>query len=581
MSMERRKYKGFSSKVITTIAVLTSLYAIAYLAGLFRTLGVLVTPAQHSLIFLAFLFTLSFLIVPAKKGLSSDVLPWYDALFIVLGWTVCMYAVILYIPLENRMASLETQDVAVALILLALVFEMVRRVIGWGLVTVMLLFLAYINFAYLLPGWLRGPGLPISGWIGVGALSAQGIPGIALKIAATIIFLFVFFGELLRVVGAEDLFKNIAFGLAGRYRGGPAKASVIASGLFGSISGSTSANIATTGTFTIPIMKRIGYRPEYAGAVEAAASNGGQIMPPIMGAVAFIMAEILHIPYLSVVAAAILPALLYFFAVFLMVDFEAASRNIAGLPASELPSAKAGLKKGWYCILPVALLIYLLLIGFTIETAGLYCTALFLPMLFIGNRQGANRLKMALNKLKEALSAAPKTLLTAGVACAGVGVMVAAVSITGVGLRLSTALVDFSGGNLYFLMFLTAACCFVLGMGMGSVPAYIIVALMVAPALIELGIVPIAAHLYVFYWSLTAFLTPPVCIGAFVAAAIAQTEKVMQLGWQSMKLAFVGFMPVVFVLKPALILKGSLGEITLVFVFALIGTIALASGIQG
>jgi TRAP transporter 4TM/12TM fusion protein len=363
----------------------------------------------------------------------------------------------------------------------------------------------------------------------------------------------------------------------GRYRGGPAKVAVLASSLFGTISGSAVANVVTTGSVTIPLMKKTGYPPFFAGAVEATASSGGQIMPPIMGAAAFLMATFLGISYASVAISAAIPALLYYLAVFIQVDLEAAKNGLKGLPSNQLPKLKAVFQKGWPFFIPLSILLYTLFILMVEpDKAGLYTTASVFLICCLRRKERLN-LKSAVKILKET----GEGMLEVGVVCSAAGLIIGIVSLTGLGFTFSQTLVNLAGGSTFILLILGAVGAIILGMGMTVTAAYLLMVILIAPALIQLGVAPLNAHLFVFYFAVMSFLTPPICLAVYAAASLAGADM-MKTAYQAIKLGIAAYIvPFLFAYHPSLLLQGSLMDIIHATMTALIGISLLAIGVEG
>jgi TRAP transporter 4TM/12TM fusion protein len=388
---------------------------------------------------------------------------------------------------------------------------------------------------------------------------------------------FFLFAQLLVVTGAGQWFIDVAQALLGHVRGGSAKVAVVASSLMGTISGSSVANIAAVGVFTIPLMKATGYRSTFAGGVEAAASNGGQIMPPVMGIAAFMMIDFLQRPYNRIILAGILPALAYYFALYLMVDFEAAKTGLRGIPRSQLPPLKETLIDGWQYILPLATLVFLLIaLSYSAELSALYASAV---MVVIGVFNKKNRL--TLNKIYLVLKDTAIAMMLVAITLATASIIVGCVQLTGLSYRLSMGLVGVAGGNVWLLLVLTAVACIILGMGMTTSAVYVIMATLVAPALVSVGFIPLAAHFFVFYFGVAALITPPVCPASFVAAGIAGSPP-MSTGLTATRLAIITFLaPFIFVFEPAFLWEGSAMQIVLVSLRIMLATVVLAGGLAG
>jgi TRAP transporter 4TM/12TM fusion protein len=401
--------------------------------------------------------------------------------------------------------------------------------------------------------------------------------GLALEIFTVVVATYVIFGQFIQVSGAGDFFLKLGISLVGKYRGGPAKVAVVASSVFGTISGSSVANVVVDGPITINMMKGLGYRPAFAGGVEAAASNGGQIMPPVMGAAAFLMAEILGMPYWSVALAALLPAVLYYVALYCMLDFEAAKSGLRGLDPGEIPPFWTTLKSGWFFIIPILVLMVLIgHFGINVAKSGLYSLLVLIAVSYLRKqtRIGPRKIKMALEQGALAFA-------DLGAAAGVIGIIMSAVSLTGLGMSLSSGLIEASGGHLWLLLMLTALASILMGMGSSTLLVYIVLAMFVAPALVKMGVEPMAAHLFIFYFGCMSLVTPPVALAAYAAAVIAKADF-WQTGWESSKLGIVGYIvPFIFVYQPALLLHGSTGEVVLAASTALLGTVALAGAVSG
>jgi TRAP transporter 4TM/12TM fusion protein len=490
------------------------------------------------------------------------------------------------------------QDTAIGIVALAVIFIATWRILGAALPIIAGLFLAYCLFGEYLPAPFVTRGYGLDQVIDHMAFGTEGIYGTPIYVSSSYIFLFILFGSFLERAGMIQLFTDISLGLVGSAKGGAAKVAVISSALMGTISGSGVANVVTTGQFTIPLMKRFGYRAAFAGGVEATASMGGQIMPPVMGAVAFIMAETLDVPYAAVVQAALIPALLYFGSCFWMVHLEAGKRNLVGLSKAELPSPMAALKRGWYLLLPLGVLVWLLFTGYTPLYAGTIALALT-GLLILGSPLSAHIPVKALRYIfwialglaaaaffqygilpviaalvvlvaicavfrggratlalaRDALSEGAKTALTVGMACAIVGIIVGTMTLTGVATTFGQFIVSVGDSSLFLSLVLTMITCIVLGMGIPTIPNYIITASVAGPALLELGVPLIVGHMFVFYFGILADLTPPVALACFAAAPIAKTSG-LKISFQAIKVATAGFVvPFMAVYTPALMLQ--------------------------
>jgi len=571
---------GAMAKAITAIAVAMSLYHILYITHALEKVGVylLIPPFLGGS--LGFILVMVFLLVPMKKNTSKNKLPLYDKIFAFLSAATTFYIFFMGVKIAERTALPEIIlfDSILGTILIILILEAVRRVIGMVLTVVVICFILETIFSNYIPGLFQGRGFSWGAVVKQLYLWDTGIFNIPMEVAANVIFAYLLFASFLNLSGAGKFFIDLALSLFGRFRGGPAKVAVLASAFFGTISGSTSANVATTGMITIPMMKQTGYKPHYAAAVEAVASNGGQIMPPVMGAVAFIIPEFLGISYASVCKAAIFPAVLYFLSIFIMVDLEARKIGLKPLHKEEIPPIREVLLGGWTNLVPIGGLIFFLgVLSYEAQFAAMWS----LGILIIVQLLPHNRRRLGWKEFIQGLEISSRGMLEVGVSCAAAGIIIGCVGLSGLGQKLSMGLIELSGGNLFFLLLITAVACFILGMGMTSLPIYIMLVVLVAPALVKSGVLPIAAHLFIFYWGLVSFITPPVCIAAFVAAAIAQSDP-FKTGWQATRLGIVSLIiPFMFVYGPPLLLEGNLLEVIWAIFTSLIGIVGLAVGIAG
>jgi TRAP transporter 4TM/12TM fusion protein len=458
-----------------------------------------------------------------------------------------------------------------------LVLDATRRLLGWILVIIACCFVLYARFAQFFPNVLYNEGVPLDRLASYLYLDANGMLGVALDTAATMVLAFVFLGTMLFEAGGAKFFTDLAQCAMGRYRGGPAKISVAASGMFGSISGSAVANVMVDGWVTIPMMIRSGFRRHVASAIEASASTGGIIMPPIMGAAAFLIAEFLAVPYAQVALAALVPALLYYLVLFIQVDLEAAKYGLAGLSRQEIPRLWMVLKEGWVALLTLLAIIYTLFIRNMDAAMAAIAVTFFLILLNFAR----SLFRIDWRKLVTGLESTGRALLDIGVITATAGLVIGVLSLMGLGFTLSGILVKLSGGNAFVLLSLAAITCFVLGMGMPTTAAYVVLAVLVVPALTELGVVPLAAHLFLLFFAKASMVTPPVCLAAYAAASIGRCDP-MQTGWASVRLSLGTFIaPFVFAFSPALILRDTLPQILLVVTTTLWGSAAIAIAVAG
>ncbi len=522
---------------------------------------------------------LAFIIIYSGEAAKKDK-PWYQrAISVVLLIVSAASVANLVINFEKIAVSLgaiTTFELVLGIMLIVCLLDATRRIIGWPIVIIAGFFLAYAYFGKYFPGGMWHRGFSVPRIISHLYLGSNGVFGTPMGTCATLVIMFVIFGSFLDVSGGGKFFMDIAIAATGKSRGGPAKAAVISSALMGTISGSAATNVVTTGTFTIPLMKRIGYQPHVAGAIEAVASTGGQLMPPVMGAAAFIMAELLGMPYYTIALAAVIPSILYYTAVFAMVHFEAVRTNIQGLTDDEIPNVKKVWRNNWHTLISVVVLIVFLAMGFSAMRA-----ALFGCISALGCSYFRKHTRVSLQGLYKAFLSSAENVLTVATACASAGIIIGVVSQTGLGLKISGLIVSLSGGNLIIALVMTMIALIILGMGMPTAAAYILVATLVAPALINMGVLPLAAHMFVFVGAILSAITPPVALAAYAAAGIAKANP-MKIGYTAMQFGIVAFIiPFFFVYQPALLWQGRLPDILLALLSASVGCVALAIGIEG
>ena len=519
-----------------------------------------------------------FIIFPISKNVSMNKVPWYDILLAVLTFAICVYffSQSYNITLKGWMFSPPLKIQIASYILCILCVEAGRRAGGFPLGIICLFFALLPTFADKMPAILKGNSYSLTTTISLHAIGLESILGIPLRTVARLLIGFMVFGVVLQLSGGGKFFLNIALCLLGMTRGGAAKVSVIASGLFGSLSGSVVSNVITTGTMTIPSMKKTGYPDYYAAAVEACSSTGGVLMPPVMGATAFIMAELLSIPYYTIVIAAIVPSLLYYTALFIQVDAFAATNGIKGLRKEEIPSLKITIKEGWFYLFAFALLIWLLLYERLEEKAPFYASAL---LLFLATIRKETR--FTYKKLLSLFEEIGRVLAELTGILVAIGFIVGSLMLTGVATSFATELIRLAGGNFVLLLLLGAMASFILGMGMTVTACYIILALVLAPALTKIGFDPLAVHLFVMYCGMISFITPPVAVGAYAAASLAGADPT-RTGIQAMRLGItLFFIPFFFVLSPTLILHGPPVSIIFHLITAFIGVILIGGSLEG
>ena len=544
--------------------------------------GVLSPLYQRGTHLLGLMF-ICFMIKRAKsssKNPRPGVLDWGLALGVIALAVYLMQALAPEAVLDRGIMGPTEMEIWVGAGLVVLILEATRRTVGMPIVLVALAFLAYGVLGPYMPDFLAHKGYGPDRLVSYLVWTTEGVFGIPIAVSATFVIIFIIFGAFLDKLGAGNFFISLALALTGRRRGGPALTSVVGSGLMGSISGSSVSNVVTTGTFTIPLMKRTGYSAVFAGAVEAVASTGGQIMPPVMGAGAFVMAELLGTSYAHIALAATIPAVLYFTSVGLMVYFEAHRKNLKVLEPGEVPKARESLKTGWHLIIPLGVLAYLLVVKqLSPLLSGFYaiCTLVVTASAFIVWREK----RMPWREIMDALKAGAITAAPVAMACATAGLVIGVVSLTGLGVRFTQMVIHLSGGVLWLGGLLTMVACIILGMGLPTTAAYIITAVLGVPALTDMGVSPLQAHMFIFYFAIISFITPPVAISAYAASGIAETNA-MKTGFVSFKLGLAGFIvPFLFLYSPSIVLEGSAMQIILNSLTALMGVIALAGGLVG
>jgi len=566
-----RRLSGMSAKLLKVWLVAMAAFHL-YTASI-GVLPIAIIRAVH----LMFAIVAVFILYPATRKGSKTSVPWYDWILAGLSCGVIGYIVIMFNDISRRGALPLPHEIVLGAAAIVLILEGGRRIVGNVLPVLSSLFLFYCYFGRVMPGMFMHRGYSLSRIIQHMYLTPEGIFGVALGVSATFVVMFIIFGAFLGKSGGARFFNELALALAGSSPGGPAKVAVVASGLLGTINGSSVANVATTGTFTIPLMKRVGYNPEYAGAVEACASTGGQLMPPIMGAGAFIMSEFLGISYLKIAAAAIIPALLYYSAIFVNVHIRARKKNLKGLSREELPVIGEVLKKDGHLLIPIGVVIATLLMKYTPVAA-----AFFGVVTVVVVSQFRSHTRMRLNSILEAMEEGARGALGVAMACALVGFVVGTSSLTSLGLTISNNIIELSGGKLFPTLVMAMIASLVLGMGLPTTANYIVCSTIVAPALIGMNVLPLAAHMFVFYFGIMADLTPPVCLAAFTGAGIAGAQP-GKTGLTATKIALVAyFIPYSFVYTPMILLQNpNFLHLAILVGSSLIGILALAGALEG
>lgn len=564
-----------SQPLIKTITLLLSVTFAGY--HLWTTAMGMPVSYLHRPLFVAFAVSLGFLLysVSGKKQAGSS--SWLDIILAIVA-AICFGSVAAqYEIITERLSMVDEMSnwqVLSGGLCILLILEITRRTVGVALSIVAVLSLTYAIFGMYMPYLLAHRGFSIVDIIDYLCFGLEGIYSIPIGVASTYIVIFIIFGTFLERSGAGDVMMDLGKSIAGHYRGGPAKIGVLTSAFFGSISGSAAANVYATGTFTIPMMKRIGYDKGFAGAVEASASTGGQLVPPVMGAAAFLMADTLGIPYIQVCKAALIPSFLYFFSLLLMIDFESARKGLKGLDKKDHPKIGETLKKG-YLLLPIPVLLIVMLMGYTPFLAAFVATiCTVLISLISPNRMGFVKF------IKTLELSAQRTVLIAS-ACAAAGIIIGVVTLTGIGLNLTSVILTASGGFTIIALILIMLASIIMGMGTPTTVAYVIVATLGVPSLTQLGFAALPSHFFVFYFGVLSMVTPPVAVAAYAAAEIAE-ENMMKIGFIAVKLCFVAFLiPFTFIYDTGLLMQGSWLAILSVLFTSMVGVVAIAASFQG
>ena len=577
--LSQRKESALITRLSLGLGAIITVIAVTWSVDLWLELGFAWFDEQAMTACLGLTLGIIFIRFPARPGKERMSLPWYDAVLAALGVGSSFYLVYTYGEIEANPFAMRERAFGISVILLPLVWEALRRTTGWSLTIVFSFFLAYAFVGHLMPGMLKGVeqnNVRLIAELGVTNVALLGLP---LKIIVLTVVLFIWMGQLLLHTGASEWFTDFAAAVMGRSRGGSAKIAVVASGLFGSISGSAVSNVASTGVITIPLMRQAGYDARSAGAIEAVASTGGQIMPPIMGAAAFLMAELLELEYTEVILAALLPSVLYYLAVFVQADLEAAKNGIAPLPKDRIPPILRVAKEGWFFTLPYVVLIYTLFWMNMPPQQSAFWAAVTVAVVSVVFAYKKHRITPA--QLWDSIAGCGRAAADIVVIGAMAGIIIAILDRTGLGQALTLILASVGEGSLVLLLILTAIVSILLGMGMPTSAIYLLLATMIAPSLIKLGIHPIAAHMFVLYFGLMSMITPPVAIAAFAAASLAGS-KPMETGATAVRLGWIAYViPFVFVLSPALIGQGTAFEIVSAAATAIIGVWIASCGLIG
>ncbi|HBW33929.1 TRAP transporter permease [Desulfosporosinus sp. BICA1-9] len=569
----RRNLEGPFRWLVIILAIGLTIFEV-WLGG-FGTLD----PYQYTTIFYPIMLAIAFLYFSATEKAKGNKPTWLDIFFSLLALGIELYfflnieQYLQRIPLFNPLTPIET---VIGIILVLLSLEVTRRVLGPTMTLLVLAFMGYTFFGDLLPGAYSHRHITLNHFLDNIIYTVNGLFGTPIAVAATYVFLFVLFGSLYTQAGGGDFFFKFAASIAGRSTGGPAKIAIISAGLFGMISGSPTSDVVTTGSVNIPMMKKVGFNPIFAGAVESAASTGGSILPPIMGSAAFLMAEFAGIPYRDIAVAAVLPALLYYLGIYLQIHFRAEKNGMMRMADEDVQDIWTVLKEGWIYIIPLVFLVYLIIRGFTPSYVAVMASGLVVLLSWFTPER-----RIGLRRLIEASEETVQRMIAVTVACAAAGMLIDGVMLTGLGTKFGALIFGMTGGSIFFTLLATAILCIILGMGMPVSSAYIITAVLAAPILIKLGLPTMSTHLFIVYYSCLSAITPPVAVAAYAASSIADANPI-KIGLSASKMAFVGFiLPFMFVYQPALILQAGIISIILAMITAIIGVIALASSVEG
>ena len=566
-----RKLTRQVALIVNAFSLFISLFLI-YTAAF----GQLPAMRQRSL-YLMCAMVILFLVYPAFSKRTAKGVAWYDYIFAAVAFGCCLYAFANYETILMRFGISTAMDQFVFVILAILILEGTRRLVSPALALITLIFLVYAYFGDKMPGMFQTKAGGLTRMADHMFMIPEGIFGSPLGTAATYVSLFVLFSSLLQGCGMGDFIQDVALGLTGRSTGGPAKVAVVSSAAFGTISGAAAANVVGTGTFTIPLMKKCGYPPEFSGAVEACASTGGQLIPPVMGAACFIMAEYIGIPYSQIMLAGLVPGFLFYLSVFMTVHLRSKKLGLVGMPKEQLPSVRAAMKTRGHLLIPFLAVIYLILRQYTISFAALVGIVL---VLIVSPLKKETR--MSWKQIANAFVDGGKKTVSFGVSCACVGMIIGVTTLTGVGNVLGNYILDISQGSLFLTLFLVMIMSIIMGMGMPTVAVYIVQATVAAPVLMRLGIPALTAHFFCFYFGILACITPPVAVPSYAAAAIAGSNP-SATGWAAFKMAIPAFLvPYVFVYEPGMLFNGgnTLSAIVCIFTCT-VGCFLVASGLEG
>lgn len=578
MGNESRQLSGVSLMLLRFLAVLVPVSVMIYTLRILPEFGIIIYKEQFLAFFLTLCLMLTFLRKPLLNSATPEPrVPWYDWILVALALVAGGYVTLNYHEIIRTMGTISDDKVMVSVVGILLLLEATRRLTGWTMVLVGVLFLTYALFGNQLSGMFQTRPILWERLVIYNFLGTDAILGTPLFVAATIVTAFVLFGQMLFLTGGGDAISNFSFALMGKRRGGPAKVAVFSSALFGSLSGSASANVATTGMLTIPMMQKVGYSKPQSGAIEAVSSTGGLVLPPVMAATGFLMAEFLGIPYASIALAAAIPALLFYLCVYLQVDLEAGKNNISAYDVSQLPQLSTAFKQVIPVILAFTVLLYMLFsMNQSPENSAFAATLATVLLCFFFPSMRHNWRKFLL-----VLAHAGEAVVFIAIMCAVAGLVVGVLGLTGLGSSLSQNLVQLAGGNVWMLLFFSAFGCILLGMGVPVTATYIILIILVGPALVAMGVEELSAHMFIFYFGTLSFLTPPVCLAVFVAASIANANP-WTTAFYALRFAVVAYlMPFVFVFNSAFLMQGTIFDVAMAVLSGIAAVFFLAVGLVG
>jgi len=549
--------------------------ALAEALDLYRKVGIVLIKEQLLALILGLALATVFVLKPFRRDASRPYVPWFDMVAAILAFGSCLYVTLFYLDIVDTLFEKPLLSVAAGTIIVASVAECLRRTAGPLLFGFVLFFILFGLMGHHIPGHFQGRNVDVDRLLIYVGLDSNGIIGLPIGVVVSIVIAFIFFGNLLNASGGATFFTEISTALMGRYRGGSAKIAVVASSLFGSISGSAVSNVVSTGVITIPMMEKGGYSKEKAGAIEAVASTGGQLMPPMMGAAAFLMAEFMSVPFTDVILAALIPAVLYYVSLFIQADLYAGRENIKPAEGISL-RAREVLARGWPYILPFAVIIYALFeLNARPQTAAIYAIGITIPIAFIWGYRGV---RMKPRAILDALGSTGMGVVNLIMVSGMAGIVIGVLNITGLGFALTQAIIQLSGGNLAVILLMAGAISIVLGMGMPTVGVYLLLATLVIPSMVEAGVPLMAAHMFAFYFGILSMITPPVAAAAFAAATVAKSDFV-RTGFAAMAFGWPAYIvPFIFALSPEMLWQGTAFEIARIFLLSVAGVFLISAG---